>query len=125
MEPAPEPAEPAPEPGEPEAPTVAPAAAPAETEPAPAADGAAPELEALQPERLDAPRDGEPDDLTRLKGIYPGLVPRLHRNGIYHFSQIAAWGPAEILWIETNVAKQGAVTRDDWVGQAKALLAED
>ena len=44
--------------------------------------------------------------------------------GIYHFRQIAAWGPGEIAWIESNLEGfSGRVIRDDWVGQAKVLAA--
>ena len=46
----------------------------------------------MQPANLlDAPRDGQADDLKRLSGVGPKLEKLLHENGVYHFDQIAAW----------------------------------
>ena len=54
----------------------------------------------------------------------PKLEELLHSLGIYHFDQIAAWGPEEIAWIDSNLEGfNGRVVRDDWVGQAKILAA--
>ena len=48
----------------------------------------------------------------------------LHELGIYHFDQIAGWGPAEIAWIDANLEGfTGRVVREDWVGQAAILAA--
>ena len=89
-----------------------------------AAGGAAPASGAVRPQFLAAPLEGGPDDLGRLKGVGPKLAEMLHANGIYHFSQIAAWGPEEIAWIETHMTGfSGRVERDDWVGQARTLAA--
>ena len=42
--------------------------------------------------------------------------------GLYHFDQIAKWGPTEQAWINDNLAGfKGRATRDDWVNQAKIL----
>ncbi len=40
------------------------------------------------------------DDLKRIKGVGPKLEALLHSLGIYHFDQIAAWGPAEVAWVD-------------------------
>ncbi|HRO12782.1 endonuclease [Amaricoccus sp.] len=88
--------------------------------PAPAASGVA----ARRPAALAAPLEGGADNLMRLKGVGPKLAELLNANGVHHFSQIAAWGPAEIEWIESNLEGfTGRVVRDDWVGQAKILAA--
>jgi predicted flap endonuclease-1-like 5' DNA nuclease len=75
-----------------------------------------------KPTPLAAAREGGPDDLKRIKGIGPKLEEMLHGLGYYHFDQIAAWGEAEIAWVDSNLEGfNGRATRDDWVGQAKLL----
>lgn len=82
--------------------------------------------EAVQPAALQAARDGGPDDLKKIKGIGPKLEQLLHSLGIYHYDQIAAWGPAEVAWMDDNLQGfRGRVTRDDWVAQARRLAAGD
>jgi NADH-quinone oxidoreductase subunit E len=45
-----------------------------------------------------------------------------HELGIYHFDQIAAWGAAEVEWMDSNLKGfKGRVTRDKWVAQAKLI----
>ena len=69
-------------------------------------------------------REGAPDDLKKIKGVGPKLEQVLHSLGIYHFDQIAAWGPAEVAWMDDNLAGfKGRVTRDGWVDQAGLLAA--
>lgn len=78
---------------------------------------------AAPPFRLDAPRDGRPDDLKLLKGIGPKLEARLNALGIYHFDQIASWGPAEIEWVQAELGPAGmGVLKEDFVDQARALV---
>ena len=74
-----------------------------------------------RPAALEAALAGQPDALTRIKGIGPGNERRLHDLGIYHFDQIAAWTRAEVAWVGTYLAFPGRIDREDWVGQAKAL----
>ncbi len=77
-----------------------------------------------KPRVLTAARDGKPDDLKMIKGVGPKLEGVLNDIGIYHYDQIAAWGPAEIAWADQNlVGFKGRVSRDDWVGQAGKLAA--
>jgi len=84
----------------------------------------APAAEAAKPAGLEAPRDGGPDDLKKIKGIGPKLESLLHGLGYYHFDQIAGWGPGEIAWVDSNLEGfNGRATRDDWVGQARVLAA--
>lgn len=78
--------------------------------------------EPVKPAALAAPAEGGADDLKNIKGVGPKLEELLHSLGIYHFSQIAGWGPAEVAWMDSNLEGFfGRVTRDDWVGQAKLL----
>ncbi|MDF0599225.1 hypothetical protein P1J78_00640 [Psychromarinibacter sp. C21-152] len=97
---------------------VAPAAPAPTPAPAPApADG-----DGTKPPTLDAARAGGPDNLKEIKGVGPKLETQLNEMGIYHFDQIAAWGPAEVAWMDGNLKGfRGRVSRDDWVAQARIL----
>lgn len=111
-------AAPAPEPTPEPAPAPKPTPAPEPVAEAPAAsdDGT--------PKFLSAAREGGPDDLKQIKGVGPKLEKTLHEMGIYHFDQIAEWGPKEQAWMDDNLAGfKGRATRDEWVPQAKTLAA--
>ena len=85
---------------------------------------AAPAVEAERPDNLlDAPK-GEADDLTRIKGVGPGLNDKLHDNGVYHFWQIKDWGPAEIAFMDDQLSFKGRIERDNWIAQATEFAAE-
>ena len=76
----------------------------------------------VRPAGFAAPREGGADDLKRIKGVGPKLETLLHGLGVFHFDQIAAWGPADIAWIDANLEGfTGRASRDDWVGQSKTL----
>lgn len=95
---------------EPEA--MAPAPAPAL---APAEGGA-------RPAALAAARGGAADDLKKIEGIGPALEKLCHELGIFHYDQIAAWGAAEVAWMDGNLKGfRGRVSRDKWVAQAKLI----
>lgn len=77
-----------------------------------------------KPQMLSAPREGGADDLLRIKGIGPKLEGALHEMGVFHYDQIASWQDREVIWMDNNLTGfKGRVSRDDWVGQAKALAA--
>ncbi|WP_373353065.1 NADH-quinone oxidoreductase subunit E [Pseudoroseicyclus sp. CXY001] len=82
-------------------------------------EGETPEAE---PERLDAAREGGADDLKKISGVGPKLEGMLHDLGIWHYAQIAAWGPAEIAWVDNRLSFKGRIERDDWVSQAQMLM---
>lgn len=65
--------------------------------------------------------DGEEDDLKRIKGIGPVNEKALNELGIYKFSQIAAWTPANVDWVEDFMSFPGRIEREDWIAQAKTL----
>jgi predicted flap endonuclease-1-like 5' DNA nuclease len=78
--------------------------------------------ESNEPNFLDAPRDGKPDDLKEISGIGLKLEKVLNDLGIYHFEQIASWGEKELNWIDENIgAFKGRAKRENWVEQAKIL----
>jgi predicted flap endonuclease-1-like 5' DNA nuclease len=76
-----------------------------------------------RPAMLAEPRNGVPDNLQRIRGIGERNEVRLNKLGIFHFSQIAAWTPAEIRWIGRHLAFPERIDRDDWVGQAIVLAS--
>ncbi|MEL6205968.1 MAG: NADH:ubiquinone oxidoreductase [Pseudomonadota bacterium] len=121
-----EPAAPAAPPAE--SPTASASAAPAE-EAAPSSGTASAAEEAApigtKPTGLEGPRDGTADDLKQIKGVGPALEKLCNSLGFYHFDQIAAWTGEEVAWVDEHLEGfKGRVTRDDWVAQAKALVAE-
>lgn len=104
------------------APAAKASAAPAKA----AAKAAAPaqsSADASKPALLSAPRAGGADDLKKISGVGPKLEEQLNAAGVYHYDQIASWSAAEVAWADENLTKfKGRISRDDWVGQAKALL---
>ena len=72
---------------------------------------------------LDAPRDGKADDLKLIDGVGPAIEELLHKNGVYHFDQIAAWNARQIAFIEDQIDFKGRITREKWKHQAKKLAA--
>ena len=83
---------------------------------------AAAPMEAGKPTGLKAARKGQADDLKKIEGIGPALEKLCNSMGIFHYDQIAAWGDAEIAWMDSNLKGfKGRVTRDKWVAQAKLI----
>ncbi len=76
-----------------------------------------------EPLLLSAPRGGQKDNLTRIKGIGVKIEESLNTIGIYHFDQIAAWSEENIIWADNNLGFPGRAKREKWVEQAKALAA--
>ncbi len=99
-------------------------ARPASAKPAAAEPTTAPAPSTDAPARLDAAREGGPDDLKRIRGVGPKLEQLLHSMGFYHFDQIAAWTDREAAWVDQNLEGfKGRVSRDKWVEQARTLAA--
>ncbi|MGD1924127.1 MAG: 50S ribosomal protein L21 [Paracoccaceae bacterium] len=94
----------------------------AASEEAPAPD--APAIEASKPGNLLDEAQGEADDLTKLSGVGPGLNEKLNTNGVFHFWQIAEWGPAEIAFMDDQLSFKGRIDRDNWIAQAKDFAAD-
>lgn len=64
------------------------------------------------------------DELQQIRGIGDGFERGLNKLGIYQFSQLAGLSAAEIAWIEAHLPTfHGRIERDDWPGQAAALMA--
>ncbi len=64
------------------------------------------------------------DELQQIRGIGDGFERGLNKLGIYQFSQLAGLSSSEIVWIEAHLPTfHGRIERDDWPGQAAALMA--
>jgi small subunit ribosomal protein S2 len=66
---------------------------------------------------------GKPDDLKKIDGVGPALERKLNALGVTRYDQIAAFSDEEVTKVDDALNYKGKVTRDDWVGQAKALAA--
>ncbi|MHC1547586.1 ATP-binding cassette domain-containing protein [Phyllobacterium sp. K27] len=102
--------------------------APAKTASSPAAAKAAPATSHIKAgataNALPAPRGGKADRLIDIKGIGPVNERKLNEHGIFHFDQIASWKKADVIAAEAYLAFDGRIAREDWIGQAKAMVKE-
>ncbi|MCC1480565.1 50S ribosomal protein L21 [Roseibaca sp. Y0-43] len=93
-----------------------------------AAKAEAPATEAVEGTRpanlLTEARGGKADDLKKISGVGPKLEGLLHENGVFHFDQIAAWGPSEIAYMDDKLSFKGRIERDGWIDQAKQFASE-
>ena len=67
---------------------------------------------------------GEPDDLKKLGGVGPKLEQKLNELGITSYEQVSNFTDDEIAFVDETLNFKGRIERDDWIGQAKALMAE-
>ena len=75
-----------------------------------------------KPDLMAKPRGGKGDDLSLIWGVGPKLEKMLNTMGVWHFDQIAAWGKAELNWVDARLEGfKGRASRDEWVKQAKKL----
>jgi small subunit ribosomal protein S2 len=72
-------------------------------------------------EALSGPR-GVADDLTKLASLSPAIEKKLNDLGIFHYWQVAAFGPEAAHKVGEEVGLPGRV--DGWIAQAKELSAE-
>jgi large subunit ribosomal protein L21 len=90
------------------APKAAKAAAPKKADAAPVADA---------PATLDA------SNLSLISGVGPAIEKKLRAAGIASWNDIAAWDDAAIEKLDTELKLGGRATKEEWVEQAKELLA--
>ena len=81
------------------------------------------ETEGLRPEALSQARGGIADDLKKISGVGPKLEKTLNGLGIFHFSQIAAFTPDNVAWVDRHLRFKGRIERENWIEQAKVLAA--
>ncbi|SLN18080.1 50S ribosomal protein L21 [Roseovarius gaetbuli] len=85
----------------------------------PAKKAAAPKAAAAPKKAAKAAAGG--DDLSKISGVGPVIVKKLHGEGITTFAQIAAWTDADVEAIEEKLSFKGRVGREDWIAQAIEL----
>jgi len=64
------------------------------------------------------------DDLTRISGVGPVIVGKLHDLGVTTFAQIAAWTPEDVAAMDEKLNFKGRIDRDEWLKQAAEFAAE-
>jgi large subunit ribosomal protein L19 len=67
---------------------------------------------------------GEPDDLTKIKGVNAELAGRLNGLGVIKFDQIAHFSDDDIANVDEALSLNGRLEKDNWVKQAQELVAE-
>lgn len=67
---------------------------------------------------------GDADDLRQIRGIGPKIAGILMELGIRRYEQIAEWTPEHVEWINAHLKFKGRVEREEWIPQARALLAD-
>ncbi|WP_342075695.1 50S ribosomal protein L21 [Yoonia sp. SS1-5] len=58
------------------------------------------------------------DDLTKISGVGPVIVKKLHGLGVTTFAQIAAWTPEDVAAMDEKLNFKGRIDRDEWLKQA-------
>lgn len=114
-----------------EAPAKKPAAKPApakakapKAEAAPAAEPKA----ATKPKKTETKAEtkaeaGFTDDVSLISGVGATLTKKLAAAGVTSLTQIAAWSDADLKKYDEELALHGRAERDEWVQQAKDLVA--
>ncbi|KAB2848865.1 MAG: 50S ribosomal protein L19 [Hyphomicrobiaceae bacterium] len=68
---------------------------------------------------------GEPDDLTKIKGLSPELAKRLNGLNLVKFEQIANLTDEEMARLDEALNLDGRIEREDWASQARELMATE
>ena len=90
----------------------------------PSAKAAAPKKAAAETAPLAAPiASAAADDISLIAGIGPKILKGLNDHGITTFAQIASWTDADVERIETELKQKGRVAREEWIEQARELMA--
>jgi large subunit ribosomal protein L21 len=63
------------------------------------------------------------DDVKLIGGVGPALEKKLAAAGITSLTQIAAWKKADVTKLDEELELRGRIERDEWVAQAKDLIA--
>ncbi len=100
-------------------------AAHTDTEGEKAAAGAHPQVAKLAdlPKDIQLAEGVSADDISLIGGIGPKLLKGLNDMGVTTLAQIAAWTEADVERIETELKQKGRVAREEWIEQARELLA--
>jgi len=80
----------------------------------------------IAPGTVSAPEAAAPvaaEDVTAIAGIDAALADRLAGEGVSGVSQIAEWSGDDVADYDAKLGLDGRIEAEDWVGQAKDLLA--
>jgi NADH-quinone oxidoreductase subunit E len=77
-----------------------------------------------KPRGLPRPRNGKRDNLQTIRGLGQLDETALNNLGIFHLDQIVEWDQRAILWLENHAFARGRRGREDWQGQARALIGD-
>jgi large subunit ribosomal protein L21 len=72
---------------------------------------------AAKPEGMDT------SNLSLISGVGPTIEKKLRAAGILNWETIAAWSDEDVAKWDKELALRGRATREEWVEQAKELLA--
>ncbi len=87
-----------------------------------AAKAAAPKAEAAAP-KAEAALATDASNLSLISGVGPVIEKKLRAAGITSWNEIAAWDDAAIEKWDAELKLGGRATKEEWVDQAKELLA--
>jgi len=90
----------------------------------PTAQSAAPEPAATEPAATEPAEAAAGDnELTRVKGIGPAVAKQLNDVGITRLAELASLTDDQVAALDAGLPGiKGRCSREDWVGQAKALV---
>ena len=89
----------------------------------PVAEAVAAPAKAAAPKAAAPVAGGSGDDVSLIGGIGPKIHIALTNLNITTFAQIAAWTTADVEKIEAEIKQKGRVAREEWIEQAKELMA--
>jgi len=75
------------------------------------------------PAASEAPAANFKDDVKLIGGVGPALEKKLAEAGVTSLNQIAQWTAEDIAAFDEKLNFKGRIDREDWVGQAKDLIA--
>ena len=81
------------------------------------------EAKAAAPKKAAKPVADFNDDIKLIGGVGPALEKKLNAAGVTSLTQIAAWKKADAAKFDEELDLRGRVERDEWVAQAKDLVA--
>jgi len=74
----------------------------------------------LHMEQAKARKNGQKDDLKKIRGIGPVFARTLNRMGMHTFVQIARWKPEDIARVAKKLyTAPDRIKRDKWIDEAK------
>ncbi|MET3927862.1 50S ribosomal protein L21 [Devosia sp. 2618] len=87
------------------------------------ADAPAAEAKAPAAKKAAKPAADFTDDIKLIGGVGPALEKKLIAAGVTSLTQIAAWKKADVAKFDEELEFHGRIERDEWVQQAKDLVA--